>query len=290
MAVAAVTILVVAPTGNEAGWVWPPAILALVAWMVVRSRRALRSRARVVVLYPVFAALALSALGGAYETYLEATDSASTAMPGRLVDVGGHKLHIDCTGTGSPTVVLEPGMGEISTMMAAWIAPDVASTTRVCVYDRAGRGWSESADGPQDGVEVATDLHTLLVNGRRDRPVRARRALRRWDLHPQLRPPVPRGCRRGRAPRLDAPRPVRAHAVMARVLRDVPPSIRGHAVAVTSRCQPADQRGPVRRAARPSARPGARAPVHAPAQPQRPRRVQPDPHRHGPGRPARHAR
>ena len=164
MAVAAVTILVVAPTGNEAGWVWPPAILALVAWMVVRSRRALRSRARVLVLYPVFAALALSALGGAYETYHETTDSASTAMPGRLVDVGGHQLHIDCTGTGSPTVVLEPGMGEISTMMAAWIAPDVASTTRVCVYDRAGRGWSESADGPQDGAEVATDLHTLLAN------------------------------------------------------------------------------------------------------------------------------
>jgi Serine aminopeptidase, S33 len=164
MAVAAVTILVVAPTGNEAGWVWPPAILALVAWMVIQSRRTLRSRARVLVLYPVFAALALSALGGGYETYLETTDSASTAMPGQLVDVGGHKLHIDCTGTGSPTVVLEPGMGEISPMMAAWIAPDVATTTRVCVYDRAGRGWSESADGPQDGTEVATDLHTLLAN------------------------------------------------------------------------------------------------------------------------------
>ena len=82
-------------------------------------------------------------------------------MAGRLVDVGGHKLHIDCTGTGSPTVVLEPGLGEPSTAMA-WIAPDVATTTRVCVYDRAGRGWSESAGRPQDGVEVATDLHTLL--------------------------------------------------------------------------------------------------------------------------------
>ena len=90
--------------------------------------------ARVLVLYPVCVALALSALGGAYETYHETTDSASTAMPGRLVDVGGHKLHIDCTGTGSPTVVLEPGMGEISTVMA-WIAltspprPGSASTT-----------------------------------------------------------------------------------------------------------------------------------------------------------------
>jgi pimeloyl-ACP methyl ester carboxylesterase len=82
-------------------------------------------------------------------------------MPGRLIDVGGHQLHIDCVGTGSPTVVLEPGLGEPSTAMA-WIAPDVAATTRVCVYDRAGRGWSESAGAAQDGVAVATDLHTLL--------------------------------------------------------------------------------------------------------------------------------
>jgi pimeloyl-ACP methyl ester carboxylesterase len=44
----------------------------------------------------------------------------------------------------------------------AWIAPAVASQTRVCVYDRAGRGWSESAQGPQDATQIATDLHTLL--------------------------------------------------------------------------------------------------------------------------------
>ena len=88
-------------------------------------------------------------------------DDRQLPMPGRLIDVGGHKLHINCTGTGSPTVVLEPGLGEPSTAMA-WIAPDVAATTRVCVYDRAGRGWSESAGTPQDGVQVATDLHTLL--------------------------------------------------------------------------------------------------------------------------------
>ena len=44
----------------------------------------------------------------------------------------------------------------------AWIAPAVARDTRVCVYDRAGRGWSEPADTPQDGTQIATDLHTLL--------------------------------------------------------------------------------------------------------------------------------
>jgi pimeloyl-ACP methyl ester carboxylesterase len=159
MAIAGVVVLVVAPTGNELGWVWPPVVIALAVWMIVRARRDLHSRTRAWIVYPVCVALALSCLGGAYETYRESTDS--LLMTGRLVDVGGHKLHIDCTGTGSPTVVLEPGLGEPSTAMA-WIAPAVATTTRVCVYDRAGRGWSESASGPQDGVEVATDLHTLL--------------------------------------------------------------------------------------------------------------------------------
>lgn len=162
MAIAALFVLLVAPTGNEAGWIWPPAILALVAWMVVRSRGDLRSRARLLVLYPVFAALALGALGGAYESYRESLSPAALARPGRLVDVGDHQLHINCTGTGSPTVVLEAGLGEISAVMSARIGPDVAATTRVCVYDRAGRGWSESAHRPQDGEEVATDLHTLL--------------------------------------------------------------------------------------------------------------------------------
>lgn len=164
MALAAAAILVLAPTGNQLGWVWPPAVLALVAWMVQRSRHDLRSRSRVLVLYPVFAALALSAFGGAYETYRETSDPTASAMPGRLVDVGGHRLHISCTGSGGPTVVLEAGLGEGSTMMAAWVAPHVATATRVCVYDRAGRGWSESAGEPLDGVQMATDLHDLLHN------------------------------------------------------------------------------------------------------------------------------
>jgi len=161
MALAGASILILAPTGNELGWVWPPVVAGLAVWMIVQARRDLRSRARVAVLYPVCGALLLAAVGGGYEAYGERADAGNYAMPGRLIDVGGHKLHIDCTGTGSPTVVLEPGLGEPSTAMA-WIAPEVAATTRVCVYDRAGRGWSESAGSPQDGVQVADDLHTLL--------------------------------------------------------------------------------------------------------------------------------
>ncbi len=161
MSVAGVGMLTFAPTGNQLGWVWPPAVIALTVWMIVRSRRDLRSRTRVWLLYPVCAALVLSSVGGAYETYGETVDGGRYPMPGRLIDVGGHKLHIDCTGAGGPTAVIEAGLGEPSTIMG-WIAPDVATTTRVCVYDRAGRGWSESVSTPQDGVQVASDLHTLL--------------------------------------------------------------------------------------------------------------------------------
>jgi pimeloyl-ACP methyl ester carboxylesterase len=78
-----------------------------------------------------------------------------------MVDVGGHRLYLACRGTGSPTVVLENGFGE-HTPSWAWIVKNVARDTRVCVYDRAGQGWSDSAAGPQDGVQLATDLHTLL--------------------------------------------------------------------------------------------------------------------------------
>jgi pimeloyl-ACP methyl ester carboxylesterase len=101
-------------------------------------------------------------VGGAYETHAESAGRSPHPMPGRLIDVGGHKLHISCIGAGTPTVVLEPGLGEPSTAMA-WITPDVAATTRVCVYDRAGRGWSEAVAAPQDGMAIAKDLHTLLA-------------------------------------------------------------------------------------------------------------------------------
>jgi pimeloyl-ACP methyl ester carboxylesterase len=161
MGVAGLVILALSPTGNEGGWIWPLALLVLVVWMFVRARRDLQSRTRAWILYPVFVVLGLCAIGGAYETYREHVDGGKYAMPGRLIDVGDHKLHIDCTGSGSPTVLLEPGLGEPSTAMA-WIAPAVAKHTRVCVYDRAGRGWSEAASGPEDGVQTAADLHTLL--------------------------------------------------------------------------------------------------------------------------------
>jgi pimeloyl-ACP methyl ester carboxylesterase len=172
MALVGVGLLSFAPNANvldALGWVWPPALIALVVWMTARVRRDLRSRSRPWLLYPLFGLMALAAVGGAYETVRETLDRGAFTMPGQLVDVDGHRLHLHCTGSGSPTVVLETGLGEPSSSWG-WIAPAVARSTRVCAYDRAGRGWSEPAAGRQDGIVVANDLHTLLNRGHIDPP------------------------------------------------------------------------------------------------------------------------
>jgi pimeloyl-ACP methyl ester carboxylesterase len=145
-------------------WVWPPALLALAIWMLVRAHRQLRSRSGRILLYPVIGFLAVASIGGAYQTVGAAVDARTYPRPGQLIDVGGRGLHLNCTGSGSPTVLLQPGLGEMSSNMG-WIAPAVARNTRVCVYDRAGRGWSEPADTPQDATQIAIDLHTLLQRG-----------------------------------------------------------------------------------------------------------------------------
>ena len=106
----------------------------------------------------------LAALSGGVETAAEAVDAQAHPAPGRLIDVGGHRLHLHCTGAGSPTVVLEAGGAEMSSNLGR-ITTAVARHTRVCAYDRAGRGWSEPASTPPSGSQIAVDLHTLLEHG-----------------------------------------------------------------------------------------------------------------------------
>ena len=107
--------------------------------------------------------LALMLFGGIYETKAEASDAKKYPPPGQLVDVGGYRLHIDCTGTGSPTVVIDAGLGDWSTGWG-YVQPEVAKTTRVCTYDRAGWAWSEAGPLPRDAAQFAKELHTLLKN------------------------------------------------------------------------------------------------------------------------------
>ncbi|WP_368809547.1 alpha/beta fold hydrolase [Kocuria sabuli] len=157
------------PMQERLAWLWPPALLVLAVWMVVHARRQLRSRSGRVLLYPVIAVLVLASVGGGCETVRQAVDAQASPVQGRLIDVGGHRLYLNCTGSGAPTVVLEPGAGQMASDLAL-IAPVVARGTRVCVYDRAGRGWSDPANTVQDGAQIATDLHTLLQRGNEPGP------------------------------------------------------------------------------------------------------------------------
>ncbi len=185
-------------------WVWPPVLLGLALWMAARLRRDLAGSAARWLLYPVIAAMGLAAVGGAYQTIGAASDASTVSMPGRLVDVGGHRLHLSCTGSGSPTVVIEAGGGAMAANLG-WITPAVARDTTICVYDRAGRGWSEDADAPQDAVG---DLHRPAhpaPAGRGTGPLRHRGPLLRRPLRADLRGQAPRRGRRHGAHRLHRP-------------------------------------------------------------------------------------
>jgi hypothetical protein len=110
------------------GCVWPPLLLGLVVWMFIRARRQLRSRIGRWLLYPVLAVLLIASVGGGCETVRESLDTRAYPMPGQLVDVGGHRLHLYCTGSGSPTVVLEPGQSGASSDLG-WVAPAAPPAT-----------------------------------------------------------------------------------------------------------------------------------------------------------------
>jgi pimeloyl-ACP methyl ester carboxylesterase len=84
--------------------------------------------------------------------------------PGKLVDVGGWRLHLNCTGearAAQPTVILEAGLGDFSVEWSL-VQPGVAKFARVCSYDRAGDGWSELGPHPRTLRQIVYELHTLL--------------------------------------------------------------------------------------------------------------------------------
>jgi pimeloyl-ACP methyl ester carboxylesterase len=142
------------------GWVWPPLLAVLIAWSVRGTRCSLHNWSRRALLYPAFVVLGLIALGGAFETVAEATTSNSPSA-GRTYLVDGHRLFLNCVGSGSPTVVLFNGLGERTPSWAS-VQSAVARETRVCAFDRAGQGWSGDAPERQDGHQLAADLQGLL--------------------------------------------------------------------------------------------------------------------------------
>ncbi len=103
----------------------------------------------------------LAVAGFLYENISEARDRRFNAMAGRMVDVGGRRMHIDCTGQGSPAVILESGLGD---SFVSWrkVQPQIANFTRVCSYDRVGLGYSDSSPLPRTSDVIAKELHALL--------------------------------------------------------------------------------------------------------------------------------
>jgi len=113
--------------------------------------------------------LALLTGGMTYEVIGRISDSHKYPVRGRMVDVGGYRLNINCTGVGSPTVILESGLGE---QAQSWVEVQrgVEGFTRVCSYDRAGYGRSDPGPQPRSSAQIAKELHTLLINSKTPGP------------------------------------------------------------------------------------------------------------------------
>ncbi len=90
-------------------------------------------------------------------------------IPGKLYNIDGHALHMYCTGEGSPTILLSSGLGDDFTSWAK-IQPELSKQTRVCSYDRAGFGWSDSRSEAQDSNAIVSQLHQLVEAAAIQRP------------------------------------------------------------------------------------------------------------------------
>lgn len=109
------------------------------------------------------ACVVLLAAVAAYARVLHRRDAARWKAPGRVIELAdGRKMHIYCTGAGTPTTILEAGLGDFSISSWSTVQPDLAKITRTCSYDRAGTGWSDPPAGPPTANGIVEDLHALL--------------------------------------------------------------------------------------------------------------------------------
>jgi pimeloyl-ACP methyl ester carboxylesterase len=149
-----------------------PALFVLVgiavAWLATRRLLSLRSKSYprwrkategIVLLLLVVATVALVVSSG---FNLAALYRFRQSPPGQTFLVGGHAMRIDCSGRGSPTIILDAGLGNDGLIWGR-VQPALAKTTRVCSYDRAGFGWSDALPPPRDADHIAAELHGLLA-------------------------------------------------------------------------------------------------------------------------------
>jgi pimeloyl-ACP methyl ester carboxylesterase len=112
-----------------------------------------------------------SVFGVLYEVHLERKLTGRYQPPGRLVDIGSHRIHLYCTGTGEPPVVLLSGSG-LTYSEWSWegVQADLSETTRVCSYDRAGLGWSDRGPERPSANQTVEELFALLNRSEIDGP------------------------------------------------------------------------------------------------------------------------
>jgi len=103
----------------------------------------------------------LAIAGFLYENISEARDRRFNRMTGQLVNVDGRKMHIHCTGEGTPIVILDSGLGDT---YLSWrkVQPEIANFAQVCSYDRAGLGYSDPSSQVRTSQAIAQELHALL--------------------------------------------------------------------------------------------------------------------------------
>jgi pimeloyl-ACP methyl ester carboxylesterase len=106
--------------------------------------------------------LTLLTVGVLYQEIAARRHRRRFAPPGVLTDVGGHRLHVTCRGSGSPVVLLESGIAA-SSLSWAVVQPAIATFTRVCAYDRAGLAWSDVASCPRSFEQIVDELSTVLT-------------------------------------------------------------------------------------------------------------------------------
>jgi pimeloyl-ACP methyl ester carboxylesterase len=99
--------------------------------------------------------------GALYQFSISRWENGHYPRPGKLFDIGGLRLHINCTGAGSPTVILEAGPND-SSIIWQLVQPEIGRFTRVCSYDRAGFGWSDAPNEPRTSSNIANELASLL--------------------------------------------------------------------------------------------------------------------------------
>jgi pimeloyl-ACP methyl ester carboxylesterase len=126
---------------------------------VSNATRWLRNISLTVVVLIILLAIA----GVSYQSIETKADLQRFLPQGKLIDIGGYRLNINCTGQGNLTVILESELGGLS-LMWQQVQLAIEKFTRVCSYDRAGYGWSDSGPMPRTSYETVTELHALLRN------------------------------------------------------------------------------------------------------------------------------